>query len=179
MVSRAGASPPRSSPRSSLRRSARLNPRPTTYADPPDTPSTPPSKRCHGFGVDESGVSRLHQRSESTDDRHTPTKKRRVKGEKTSTLEGQDEVILRRTCEGLGIDYSLFDGWIEDPRGKKLPDMKISFLPNEIMLQIFNECRPETLVECMKASKRFWGLLNENTRWDLTLYISSKPVAIY
>lgn len=87
-----------------------------------------------------------------------------MKGEKTPTPEAQDEVLLRRTCEGLGIDYSLFDNWVEDPRGKKLQDMKIPFLPNEIMLQIFNECRPETLVECMKASKRFRDLLNENTR---------------
>lgn len=89
-----------------------------------------------------------------------------MKGEKTPTPEGHDELLLRRTCEGLGIDYSLFDDWVEDPRGRKIQDMKIPFLPNEIILQIFNECRPETLVECMNASKRFRDLLNGNTRWD-------------
>lgn len=135
-----------------------------TYAD---TTSTPSPERGHDSGVNGSGDLKLHQRSESVDDRsvlRTPTKKRRMKGEKTLTLEGQDELLLRRTCEGLGIDYSLFDDWVEDPRGKKLQDMKIPFLPNEIMLQIFNGCRPETLVECMNASKRFRDLLNENTR---------------
>lgn len=134
------------------------------HADLPDTPSIPSSKQSHSFSIDELGTFKLHQRSKPTDDRHTLTKKRRMKGEKTPTLEEQDEVLLRCTCEELGIDYSLFDGWVEDPRGKKLSDMRIPFLPNEIMLQIFNECRPEALVECMKASKRFQDLLNENTK---------------
>lgn len=150
------------SPRSIFRRrSARLNLHPVTYAN------TPSSKQKHGFGIDELGDPKFRQWSESTDDSAvlcTPTKKRRMKGEKTPTPEGYDELLLRRTCEGLGIDYSLFDDWVEDPRGKKIQDMKIPFLPNEIILQIFNECRPETLVECMNASKRFRDLLNENTR---------------
>lgn len=171
----------RHSPRSShhpLRRSARLNPLPTACAVLLDAtngnesriapPSTPSSKRKYGSpDVNESRCSKRCRRSESADDRsvsYTPGKRRKIKGEKVPTLEELDDVLLRRTCKGLNIEYSHFDDWIEDPRGKRPEDMNIPFLPNEIMLQIFNECRPETLVECMKASKRFRNLLNGNTR---------------
>ncbi|KAH8154104.1 uncharacterized protein LAJ45_01871 [Morchella importuna] len=87
----------------------------------------------------------------------------RTKGEKTPDPEELDEELLRRTCESLNIDYSLFDDWTEDPRGMRIEDMKIPFLPSEIMLQIFSECRPEVLVECKKTCRRFRDLLSGNS----------------
>lgn len=77
---------------------------------------------------------------------------------------GGEEQVLRRICNGLGIQFSLFDGWVEDPWLKDPSKVNIPFMPNEVMMEIFGYCRTEALVQCEKSCRRFQSLLKDNTR---------------
>lgn len=77
---------------------------------------------------------------------------------------GGEEQALGKICSGLGIQFSLFDSWVEDPWLKDPSTMNIPFMPNEVMMEIFGYCRTEVLVQCEKSCQRFQSLLKDNTR---------------
>lgn len=77
---------------------------------------------------------------------------------------GGEEQVLGKICNGLGIQFSLFDSWVEDPWLKDPSTMNIPFMPNEVMMEIFGYCRTEVLVQCEKSCRRFQSLLKDNTR---------------
>lgn len=77
---------------------------------------------------------------------------------------GGEDQVLGKICNGLGIQFSLFDSWVEDPWLKDPSKMNIPFMPNEVMMEIFGYCRTEVLVQCEKSCRRFQSLLKDNTR---------------
>lgn len=76
----------------------------------------------------------------------------------------KEEQVLRKICSSLGINFSLFDSWVEDPRLRDSSKLNIPFMPNEIMMEIFGHCRSEVLVQCERSCRRFQSLLKDNTR---------------
>lgn len=115
-----------------------------------------------------------HQEVESSDDSDgeygVKPKKKKLKIAHTygeipiENTGGGEEQALRRICNGLGIQFSLFDNWVEDPWLKDPSKVNVPFMPNEVMMEIFGYCRTEALVQCEKSCRRFQSLLKDNTR---------------
>ena len=72
------------------------------------------------------------------------------------------ELEMRRICTRLKIDFALFDNWPEDPAVTDSSNLRIPYLPNEIVYQILENCRSEVLVNCQKSCARFKEILQDN-----------------
>ena len=78
------------------------------------------------------------------------------------------ELEMRKICTRLKIDFALFDNWPEDPAVAESARMRIPYLPNEIVYQIFENCRSEVLVNCQKSCARFRAILQDNPGYGLS-----------
>lgn len=115
-----------------------------------------------------------HQEIESSDDSDgeygvKPKKKKRKIAHLYEKIfvgkaEDKEEQALQKVCSGLGIPFSFFDSWVEDPKLKDPSKMNIPFLPTEIIVEIFGHCRSEVLVQCEKSCQRFKTILKDNTK---------------
>lgn len=119
-------------------------------------------------------IHQSYEEAESTDNSDSEygvkPKKKKLKVEHTyekilvGGTEDKQEQVLRKICSSVGIQFSLFDTWTEDPRLKDPSKMNIPFLPNEILVEIFGHCRSEVLVQCEGSCQRFRYILKDNTR---------------